>query len=355
MLVPESAAKRVLVPTAAISDAWRTDPAFNDSTWIGGSGGVGYERSTGYEKLFSINVQNQMYGKQTSCYIRIPLTVTADTLQGLTSLTLGVRCDDGCVSYLNGVEVQRLLFTGTPAWNSAASASCSDTDAVNLQLFDISSNISSLHTGTNLLAIQALNDSATSSDFLLSVQLSAGKGPASTTTPNGVSPTAVKYAAPVILSKSTRVKARVLSGITWSALNEAVFAIGPVAQSLRVSELMYHPADTGNLDDPNTEFIELTNIASQSINLNLVQFTKGVYYTFPSFDLSAGGYCLVVKDLAAFQAKYGSNAAGGRAICGQFQQCRGTGGVGGCGRHDHPGALSITTTGSRPRTAEAIP
>jgi hypothetical protein len=29
VLVPESAAKRVLVPTAAISDAWRTDPAFS--------------------------------------------------------------------------------------------------------------------------------------------------------------------------------------------------------------------------------------------------------------------------------------------------------------------------------------
>jgi hypothetical protein len=306
VLVPESAAKRVLVPTAAISDAWRTDPAFNDSIWISGSGGVGYERSTGYEKLFSINVQSQMYGKATSCYLRIPFTVTADTLQGLTSLTLGVRCDDGCVSYLNGVEVQRMLFNGTPVWNSAASASCSDADAVNLQLFDISSNVSRLHAGTNLLAIQALNDSATSSDFLLSVQLSAGKGPANATTPNGVSPTAVKYAAPVILSKSTRVKARVLSGTTWSALNEAVFAIGPVAQSLRVSELMYHPANTGNPNDPNTEFIELTNIANQSINLNLVQFTKGIGYTFPSFDLSAGGYCLVVKDLTAFQAKYGS-------------------------------------------------
>ena len=82
--------------------------------------------------------------------------------------------------------------------------------------------------------------------------------------------------------------------------------MGPVAQGLRISELMYHPLDTGNPNDPNTEFIELTNIANQSINLNMVQFTKGIDYTFPSFDLPAGGYCLVVKDLAAFQVKYGS-------------------------------------------------
>jgi hypothetical protein len=303
-LVPESAAKHVLVPTAAISDAWRSDPAFNDAAWQSGSGGVGYERSSGYQTLFNIDVQSQMYGKNATCYIRIPFTVTAETLQGLASLVLKVRYDDAFVAYLTGVEVQRALFTGTPAWNSVSSSSRSDSDAVNLESFDISSRISSLHAGTNLLAIHALNDSTTSSDFLNSVELSASKAAAGGTT-TGSTAAAVRYTGPITLSKSTLVKARVLSGTTWSALNEAVFAVGPVAQSLRVSEVMYHPLDTGNPNDPNTEFIELTNIANQSINLNLVRFTKGIDYTFPSFELPAGGYCLVVKDPAAFEAKYG--------------------------------------------------
>jgi hypothetical protein len=69
---------------------------------------------------------------------------------------------------------------------------------------------------------------------------------------------------------------------------------------------MYHPSETGNPNDANTEYLELTNIAKQTLNLNLVRFTDGIDYTFPSFELPAGGYCLVVKDLAAFQAKYGS-------------------------------------------------
>jgi hypothetical protein len=69
---------------------------------------------------------------------------------------------------------------------------------------------------------------------------------------------------------------------------------------------MYHPLDTGNPNDPNTEYIELTNIAGQTINLNMVRFTKGVNYTFPSFDLPAGGHCLLVKNVVAFEAKYGS-------------------------------------------------
>ncbi len=125
-------------------------------------------------------------------------------------------------------------------------------------------------------------------------------------TGGAVSSTAVRYASPVMLPRSALVKSRVLSGATWSALNEAVFAVGPVAQHLRISELMYHPLDTGNPNDPNTEFIELTNVGDQSINLNLVRFTRGVEYTFPSFNLPVGGYCLVVKDKAALEAKYGS-------------------------------------------------
>jgi hypothetical protein len=85
-----------------------------------------------------------------------------------------------------------------------------------------------------------------------------------------------------------------------------VYAVGPVAEGLRVSEIMYHPLETGNSNDPNTEFIELVNIANQGINLNLVQFTRGIEFTFPSLDLPAGGYCLVVKDMAAFQTRYGT-------------------------------------------------
>jgi hypothetical protein len=67
---------------------------------------------------------------------------------------------------------------------------------------------------------------------------------------------------------------------------------------------MYHPANTGDPNDPNTEYIELTNIGTQTINLNLVRFTDGVDFTFPSFKLAPAGYCLVVKDIPAFGHKY---------------------------------------------------
>lgn len=124
---------------------------------------------------------------------------------------------------------------------------------------------------------------------------------------------ATRYAGPVVLTESTQVKARVFHG-TWSALHEAVFAVGPVAESLRISEILYHPAEAGNLDDPNTEFIELANIGAEPIDLHLVRFTNGIDFTFPSVDLAPGTCCLVVKDVAAFDAMYGP----GLPVVGQY-------------------------------------
>ena len=68
---------------------------------------------------------------------------------------------------------------------------------------------------------------------------------------------------------------------------------------------MYHPQDTGGPDDPNTEYIELTNIGSAAINLNLVRFCNGVDFTFAPVELGPTEYLLVVKDRDAFIARYG--------------------------------------------------
>jgi len=112
------------------------------------------------------------------------------------------------------------------------------------------------------------------------------------------------YSSPLNLTETTLVRARIKSGSTWSALNEAVFAVGPVAERLRITEIMYQPKDTGDPDDPFEEFIELQNIGPETINANLVKFTNGVDFTFPSLDLAMGDYAVVVKDQAAFLAAH---------------------------------------------------
>jgi hypothetical protein len=307
-LVAENAPKKVLVPTGDIGTVWRGgNEPFNDSAWTHGTpvtsvavGGVGYETQAGYEAYITYDVRSLMYGKNGSCYIRIPFTVQYPTLSAIKSLTLRVRSDDGFVAFLNGVEVGSINRPVTLAWNSTC-ASCSDsTDFVEVPL---SNGLSPLKVGNNVLAVQAMNTSTTSSDLLFSAELIGSS--VTIGTDAGISSSALTYTGPIHLQASTRVKARVLSGSAWSALNEAVYAIGPVAESLRISEIMYHPPDAGSPDDPNTEFIELTNIGSQTIDLNLVRFTEGVGFSFPDTALEPGGYILVVKDQGAFSAKYG--------------------------------------------------
>ncbi len=277
-LVPESAAKSAIVPTSAgeVADTWKSDLGFDDSSWLhssGAPGGVGYERSSGYGNMISINVQTQMYSKNGTCYVRIPFHVDAAVKNTLSELHLSVRYDDGYVAYLNGVEVGRVGFTGTPTWNSRANASHeADAQAFDVVL-DLSANLETLREGDNLLAIQALNDSTTSSDFIISATLT---GIARKLEENG------EY----LYTEQLK-----------------------LLQGLRVTELMYNDPKGDNLD-----YIELRNIADQSLDLTGVRFTGGVDFTFPQMQLAPTEYVVVVRDLVAFQASYGSDVR----VAGQF-------------------------------------
>ncbi|MFH1715910.1 MAG: CotH kinase family protein, partial [Planctomycetota bacterium] len=305
ILVSESTEKRVLVPIRPIGSNWTSPTGFNDSQWTRSSsslGGVGYERDSGYEGLISLNVEPQMYTRSSTCFIRIPFSSSAGP-DAFKTLTLSIRYDDGFVAYLNGVEIARRNFTGTPTWNSSADAEHPDSEAVEFESIDVSASLSALRQGSNLLAIHGLNSSASDSDFLISSELFAGGEDPDT----GDMPGLVKYTSPVSLTATTHVKARVLNRGRWSALNEAVFAVGPVAENLRITEIMYHPKARGNADEPNEEFIELKNIGTESVNLNLVSFTNGIEFTFPNVELVPGEYVLVVQDRSAFEGRYGSN------------------------------------------------
>jgi hypothetical protein len=297
-LVTRESSKRVLVPTSAGTGDWRSIRAYNDTAWTlsaGYPGGIGYERGSGYESYISTDVGAEMYDINGSCYIRIPF-VFADDESKLTAMTLKVQYDDGFVAYLNGAEIARRNFDGEPAWNSTGTAGHDDTAAVLFEAIDVSGSINRLRRGDNLLAIHALNVSTTSSDFLLTVELSADR---QVEAPPENPTSATVYAGPIPLTRSTRVRARVQNGNTWSALSDATFAVGPVLDNLRISEIMYHPTE------PNAEYIELTNIGAETINLNLVRFTRGIDFTFPDFELAPGGFCLVVRDPNAFAARYG--------------------------------------------------
>jgi hypothetical protein len=321
----EEAAKTVLVPTSAgdldqSGTPW-TDPAFNDSTWTSGTGGVGYEKGSGYEDFFDIDVIAEMDGINSSAFVRIPFNLTAQEVADASCMTLRVRYDDGFIAYVNGTEVASDNAPATPAWDSGATALHDDGVATTFVDFTLDAFLGELVEGANLLAIHGLNAGVSSSDFLISVELEvvAACGDAPPVEPiepvipiAPITPDAIAYSGPLSLTESTHVMARVKNGDDWSALNEATFVAPALAGSLRITELMYHP------QDPNSaaEFIELLNVGAQSINLVNTQFTKGIRFTFPNTILAPGEYLLLVKDLEAFAAQY--SPPGGVEVLGPY-------------------------------------
>jgi autotransporter-associated beta strand protein len=100
---------------------------------------------------------------------------------------------------------------------------------------------------------------------------------------------------------------RAITSVTWPPSIPSA-----PQQFLRITELNFDPsaADTahGEVDRPSNEFeyVEVLNTSTQPLDLTGVQFTNGITFTFPPTMLQPGQYGLVVKDLVAFQSRYGT-------------------------------------------------
>ncbi|MGC8886070.1 MAG: lamin tail domain-containing protein [Verrucomicrobiia bacterium] len=133
---------------------------------------------------------------------------------------------------------------------------------------------------------------------------------------------AMAYSSPIVIDKTSRVKARVFSGGNWSALVEADFVI-PGTTQLLITELMYHPSKSTfqeyqagftNADD--FEFIEIYNPTDFYINLAGLKFINGISFTFTAGVLAPKQRALLVKNIAAFTFRYGETT---NLIIGQYQ------------------------------------
>jgi hypothetical protein len=305
-LVMENAAKKVIVPTAAIQSAWTQSVEFDDSAWRSGSGNVGYEQGQGYEDMINIDVGAEMYEKQTGCYVRIPFSVAEVELANYNILTLKMRYDDGFVAYLNGVKVAEANAPADIAWNVTAT---DNHEAEAWDTFDISNLVNRLKPGENLLAIHGLNVSLTSSDFIIGTELIAGIANNSRT----VSENAIEYTAPIIIDKTTHIKAGVFDDVNWSALNEVTLWVLEGMSNLRITEIHYHPLDDGDVDndDGEYEFIELKNIGDETLDLSGMYFSRGITYSFPNDAvLGPDGFIVLASNMSAFYTRYGFQAFG---------------------------------------------
>ncbi len=173
VLVDSEAPVKVLVPSTSnggstLGSTWRAVD-FNDDSWGGTVTGVGFERGVGYENFIKTDVNEDMYNKNASVFIRIPFTVDAGV--EFSKLTLRMMYDDGFVAYLNGQQITSKNAPSNVSWNSGATIQNPDNQAVIFEDFDVSAFRSYLLDGENVLAIQGMNAGSTSSDFLILPQL----------------------------------------------------------------------------------------------------------------------------------------------------------------------------------------
>lgn len=124
-----------------------------------------------------------------------------------------------------------------------------------------------------------------------------------------LSASAIEYTGSLTINVSTQVRARILDGTNWSALDEAVFSVSGT-YPLRIVEFHYNPPTTPGVTDPQElEFLELLNTGSSTINLNGVQITQfsSTPYTFSGgITLGAGQRIVVAKNPTVFTSIYGA-------------------------------------------------
>jgi hypothetical protein len=111
--------------------------------------------------------------------------------------------------------------------------------------------------------------------------------------------TAQEFSTGLVLNRSVTVKARARSAQgEWSPLSHATYGVTPVAENLRITELMYHPDPAG------VEFVVLKNIGTEPLELTGVRFTEGVTFAFTGLPLEPGAHAVIVEDVAAFSSRY---------------------------------------------------
>jgi hypothetical protein len=341
---------KVRLPVADPGTSWRNGSDFDDSAWWSGVQGVGYDDTTDYDPFIGFNLESppaerRMKGVIQSCHLRYHFPATAAQISSLTYLKLRARCDDGMVVFLNGTKLPASINEPvTLAWNSGASSSTPDTAAMQFVEFIIQNPQTMLRDGDNVLAVQGLNATLNSTDFLIQLELLGGFVPA-----NGpeVSPQAQVWDGPLTISSTTNIVARAYDpagpftpypnagagsgkvpvGSHWSAPLRLTLLNGTVpasAANLTITEMMYHPGPltaaemaAGYTDRSEFEYIVLQNTSSLPVDLTGIHFTGGIVFTMPLGPLCVlqpGARGILVRNRAAFAMR----SAQGLDILGEY-------------------------------------
>ena len=333
-ILAEGATARYLVPAdASLESSWFAT-GFDDSTWPSGPAGIGYENTPGdYVDLLDTRVKpTEAVIGATSIYQRYHFEVADPS--AFQNLILRMRYDDGFVAYLNGSEVARANVTGSVRHNSTAS-SHSDSAAVNFVNFPLPG--ATLIAGSNLLAIQIINQSSGSSDLLCEPELIDQPGVNGGYFENLLEGFRTTIEDDVVTDQGLWAAAGITnfnsgySGVLNTSLpnrRQALFeTYGPAGSGLipdpqptdatvEFGQIEANPS-SGNQDE---EFVELTNPNSFAVDISGWTVSGGIEFTLPPGSVIPGnGSVFLSPNVRDFRLRENSPSGGeGRFVIGNF-------------------------------------
>ncbi|MGC3959053.1 MAG: hypothetical protein QM813_14255, partial [Verrucomicrobiota bacterium] len=142
--------------------AWRTN-GFNDAAWPTGNAPFHYgaNASGGDDALLTGTILAGMSNSYRGVFLRRAFVVT--NLTTVANVQLVADYDDGFIAWINGVEIARTNVNGQPTYLTNATVSIEPSRTNTFAFAALPQTY--LVEGTNVLAVQAFNQSLTGSDF----------------------------------------------------------------------------------------------------------------------------------------------------------------------------------------------
>lgn len=193
-LVIQNSVWKYLATSTEPDSTWN-DSNFDDSGWPSGPGVLGYGES--YIATV-VPYGPDSLNKYITAYFRTSFQLTGD-LAEITALYLSANYDDGFAVYLNGTEVAR---RGLPVGTITYSTLATSHEGGSYESIDITAFKSSLISGTNVLAVEVHQTSASSSDLVWDAGLTSSTQQTQFFWSGAVTPTSVVVKAKLIPDSS---------------------------------------------------------------------------------------------------------------------------------------------------------
>jgi len=294
---------------------WRTVD-FDDAAWASGPSELGYGDRDEATEVGWIDMEPETGGLQRNATTYFRTTVEIADPASFSWFVVKLKYDDGAAIYVNGAEAVRTENLSAGAAFNTYSEGSTPNERTHHE-FIIPTTL--FVEGENTIAVELHQASSRSSDISFDLIL---RGEIDTSA-------GANLTKPILISEPSLLKARAYNISTglWSPLNSAFFTIDTVpadASNVVISEIHYHPAEPAtpqeiaiSSDRDNYEFVELLNMGPRSIDLSDVYFSDGIIFNFPpNTILGAGARAIVVRNEAAFTARYGELPDG--VVIGQY-------------------------------------